>query len=130
MEQSQLLCSFSDIQNYKNHIQEICSNYKILFNKIYILQNIENSEDVFLTYNIQCDCRIDFLNKTISLHRIKLQNVLYTINALNQLIVNDNNGILDKSFKIDWTKYQNSIIITNDDGLRIIKTKLLKIWNL
>jgi hypothetical protein len=65
----------------------------------------------------------------MAIHRKKETNTLYTINALNEAIREDNGGVLDKSFSLDWTKYQNSLLLTNDSGLNIIKTKLYQIVN-
>lgn len=51
---------------------------------------------------------------------------MYTINALNRLIV-DENGELDKSYQIDWDKYRNSVILTDGDGYKVMKTSLFRI---
>ena len=64
---------------------------------------------------------------TISLHRKKHSNTLYTINALNQIIVQLNNGVLDKRFPVPWKDYRNCILLYNDDKLVEIKTKIHKI---
>ena len=40
---------------------------------------------------------------TILLHRKKESNTLYTINALNALVRQLNNGMLDNRFIINWT---------------------------
>ena len=67
---------------------------------------------------------------TISLHRKKQTNTLYTINALNEVIRSKNGGVLDKSFQVDWSEFQNSLLLTNDSGLNIIRTKIHKIINI
>ena len=46
---------------------------------------------------------------TISLHRKKNTNTLYTINALNDLIRELNAGKLDKTYPIKWENYKNSL---------------------
>ena len=81
------------------------------------------------TYNVEK--LEDFIrnSKTMAIHRKKETNTLYTINALNEALREDNGGVLDKSFSLDWTKYQNSLLLTNDSGLNIIKTKLYQIVN-
>ena len=60
-------------------------------------------------------------------HRKKESNTIYTINALNKLIISENNGILDKRFQIDWQKYRNSVILTDGDGYKVMKTSLFRI---
>ena len=64
------------------------------------------------------------LDNTISLHRKKLTNSLYTINALNELIRTVNNGVLDTSFQVEWENYRNCILTTNEDGLKRINTEV------
>ena len=59
-------------------------------------------------------------------HRKKESNTMYTINALNRLIV-DENGSLDKSYQVDWEKHRNSVILTDGDGYKIMKTSLFRI---
>jgi hypothetical protein len=65
----------------------------------------------------------------MAIHRKKDTNTLYTINALNEAIRKANNGILDKKFSLDWKEYQNSLLLTNDQGLNVVRTKLYKIIN-
>ena len=67
---------------------------------------------------------------TISIHRKKETNTLYTVNALNEVIRVVNNGVLDKSYQLDWQQYQNSFILTDDEGYRIINLVFFKkiIW--
>jgi hypothetical protein len=46
------------------------------------------------------------------------------------LIRESNNGRLDKSFIIDWSKYTNSMVLTKMDSTRIIKTEIFKVIKL
>jgi hypothetical protein len=64
------------------------------------------------------------------LHRKKESNSLYTINALNILVKQLNNGVLDKTFQINWNNYRNSVLLTQGEDLRIINTRIYKIINL
>lgn len=70
---------------------------------------------------------MEFLPNTIMAHRKKETNTLYTINALNRLIRNLNNGEMDKLYPIDWNSYRNSMILTDGDGFKIMKTNLFRI---
>jgi len=67
---------------------------------------------------------------TITLHRKKSTNTLYTINAMNELIRQNNNGRIDHNFKIDWDDYFNSILLLDNEGIVIIPTKLQDIVQL
>jgi hypothetical protein len=53
------------------------------------------------------------------------------VNALNEVIVAVNNGVLDKSYQLDWSQFQNSFILTNDAGYRVIELVFYKkiSWN-
>jgi hypothetical protein len=126
---SQLLCTFSNQRDYESALIQISSAHEITFNKIYVLQDVDNDYNMYLTYNADMQGE-DFLPKTISVHRKKQTNTLYTINALNNIVMEENGGIRDESFELDWEKYRNSIILTSDDGVRVISTKLFKIINL
>ena len=91
--------------------------FKLLVDEIdSIIQKISQK------YNIEYE--EDFMQgiqDTISLHRKKHTNTLYTINALNDLIRELNGGKLDKSFSVDWENYRNSLLLTSDSGLNKIR---------
>ena len=67
---------------------------------------------------------------TISVHRKKQTNTIYTINAINKLIELKNNGVLDKSFRIDWDELKNSVLVTAYGKLKVVHTKLSDIIEL
>tara|TARA_B100000073_G_scaffold342235_1_gene344986 strand:+ start:820 stop:1140 length:321 start_codon:yes stop_codon:yes gene_type:complete len=102
---------------------------EIVFNKIYVFENMDDNNSLICTYNVEKT--EDFIqnNKTMAIHRKKETNTLYTINALNEAIRKENNGVLDKSYSLNWESYRNSLLLTNDAGLNIIRTKLYKIIN-
>ena len=124
----QLLCTFAKKDNLNEIIDIIISCNKILFDKIYVFSNTTETSNLICTYNVEFDT--DFMEgilNTISLHRKKHTNTLYTINALNQIILQLNNGVLDKKFPIPWDNYRNCILLYNDDKLVEIKTKIHKV---
>ena len=126
---SQLLCTFTTKKDIEKVIEEIKVAYDIAFKKIYVLQNEDNINELICTYNVNFDTSIDYnaVSSTISLHRKKHTNTLYTINALNECIKNLNNGILDQKFMIPWENFKNMLLITNSDGLNKINTRIYKI---
>ena len=97
-----------------------------MFKKIYLLENLDNNRQLMLTYNVVKGSSIH-LPQTISLHRKKQTNTLYTINAINEIVILLNDGSMDKNFPIPWENYSNSMLLTGDEGLKVIKTKLFKI---
>ena len=126
---TQLLCTFTDIHNLDFTIDLIIECNDIFYNKIYILSSIDDPKQLMCTYNIpKSDDFLDGVRNTISLHRKKHSNTLYTINALNTLIRKLNNGILDKTFSINWDDYKNCILLfDSEDSIQRINTKLYKI---
>jgi hypothetical protein len=129
---TQLLCTFTTQHNLEQSIRDITKNFKIVFDKIYVLQNEEKTKELICTYNVDREEKIDFnsVNNTISLHRKKITNTLYTINALNELIKTINNGVLDTNYQVEWDTYKNMILISNKEGLQKIPTRILKIIEL
>ena len=127
---TQLLCTFahrSDINIISEYIQQ---TFQIPEQRIFVFENEWDSNKLYCTYNIE-PTRTRAVN-TISIHRKKETNTLYTVNALNALIETVNNGILDKSYQIDWTRYQNSFILTDpEEGYRVIGLTFYKriSWN-
>lgn len=128
---NRLFCSFSKKDGLEERLDEIVTEYKILYNKIFVLSSPE-SEEYLCTYNIEIEGpSTKILTNTILLHRKKETNTLYTINALNSIVKSKNNGVLDNSYQIDWQEYKNSVLLTQPDGsLRKLNTAIHKIVNL
>ena len=126
-ELKQLLCTFSNSLQYTEVIKEIPQQYTLIDNKIFIFANENNLRELYLTFNVQKTDRNNRYKGTISIHRKKQTNTLYTLNAMNRLIEDENNGVYDKNFQLSWELYKNSIILTNDVGVKIVPLKLLSI---
>jgi len=124
---TQLLCTFTKTKLLTKCVDKIIETYDVLYNKIFVLNNDGNKHELMCTYNIDSSKDIQILPDTISLHRKKQTNTLYTINALNECIKNSNNGVLDTSFQLNWDSYRNSILVTNDEGLRRIDTSIKEV---
>tara|TARA_B100000780_G_C21057679_1_gene425014 strand:+ start:333 stop:749 length:417 start_codon:yes stop_codon:yes gene_type:complete len=125
---TQLLCTFTKKDRFNDTLDIIISCNDIVFDKVYTFQNENDLNQLICTYNVEYN--EDFMQgiqDTISLHRKKHTNTLYTINALNDLIRELNGGRLDKTFPIEWENYKNSLLLTGDDGLNKIPTKIYKI---
>ena len=125
---TQLLCTFTSKDGLQKTLQDIRETYVIVYNYIYILQNKSNLDELYVTYNINTEFKPPQpLEDTILIHRKKESNTLYTINALNQLVREENGGVLDKTFVIDWQKFKNSIILTNTEGTKRIQTRIYEV---
>jgi hypothetical protein len=124
---NRLFCSFTPKDKLDQRLAEINSQYKILYSKIFVLASPE-SEEYMCTYNIEVEGQeTTILGNTILLHRKKETNTLYTINALNTLIMNLNNGIMDNRFPINWAEYRNSMLLTQGNEFRKLNTIVHKI---
>jgi len=121
-----LLCTFTLENDLQPTIDNIVSNYNILNGKIFVLQMSENPE-LACTYNIESGNLSDLLGNTISIHRRKETNTLYTINGLNFLIKSLNNNILDKNYKVNWDDYSNTAILVTDKKLILHELQIYKI---
>ena len=127
---NKLFCTFSSKNDLESTLSNIQSQYKILFNKIFVLY-VASTEEYVCTYNIDHNNMSNgLLGNTILLHRKKESNTLYTINALNDLIKSLNDGVLDTSFTINWIDYKNCILLTHAGELRRLDTKIFKIITL
>ena len=130
MTQKQLLCTFSNSVQYTDVLKEIPQQYKLIDNKIFIFANENNLRELYLTFNVEKNDLNNRFKGTISIHRKKQTNTLYTLNAMNKLIADENNGVYDKNFQLSWELYKNSIILTNDIGVKIVPLKLFSIHSM
>ena len=122
---TQLLCTFTTEGDFESKVATILSTFEMFSRKVFVLR-LDPSKELMISYNIIPN-EAKFLPSTIMVHRKKESNTIYTINALNKLIISENNGILDKRFQIDWQKYRNSVILTDGDGYKVMKTSLFRI---
>jgi hypothetical protein len=128
MKDTQLLCTFTVSTEYKTLVEHVKTFYTLSNNKIFVFNNEKNDNELYLTYNIiYTDTSSKKLPNTISIHRKKQTNTLYTLNAMNRLITEENNGTFDKTFQLNWEYYKNSLIITNEVSVKIIGLKIFDI---
>ena len=125
---TQLLCTFTTKSRLNETIDIIVGCNDILYEKVYVFQNGNDLNQLICTYNVEfIDNYEESIIDTISLHRKKQSNTLYTINALNEVIREKNNGVLDKSYMVDWNEFSNTLLLTNEMGLQKIPTKIFQI---
>jgi hypothetical protein len=127
---NKLFCTFTTQDELDTTVSDINRRYSILYNKIFILESPQ-SKELICTYNIDTGNISDKpLPNTILLHRKKESNTLYTINALNALIRQLNNGTLDTRFIVNWADYKNCILLNTGPELRKLDTAIHKIIDL
>jgi hypothetical protein len=130
MEKTKLFCTFTKKNDIYKTLQKIDKKYKLFANNIYALENLDNDNEMILTYNVyNYD---EMIPNTIFVHRKKETNTLYSLNAMNEIIKKINNGKLDENIEVPWKNYKNSLIILRgyEKKLVILNTKLFGIIKL
>ena len=127
---NRLYCTFTTLDDYEQVANTIQSSYVILFDKLFVLESLDK-EKIMITYNVDMNNSAinSMVDNTILVHRKKQTNTLYTINALNELIKSLNNGVIDKSFTVNWNDYRNCILLIQTEGFNRIDTKIKEIIN-
>ena len=133
-----LLATFCKARNVKETIDLIADEFEVVGGKIFVLQDESDRYKKILTYNIVKEDVVfsEVIKNTISLHRKKETNTLYTLNALNEVVREQNSGVIDPKFSVDWVPHRNTLLVTykddetGDQHLRRIETRLISIVNL
>jgi hypothetical protein len=126
---NKLFCTFVPLNEVDSFIREITSEYTILYNKIFVL-HIKSNDEYVCTYNVDQPNINNIPENTILVHRKKETNTLYTINALNELIKSLNEGIVDTNYRINWQHYKNTVLLTQQGDLKLLRTKIYQIVEL
>ena len=121
---TQLLCTFAHKTNLDIVIEYIKQNFEVPERRIFVFSNYTNRNELYCTFNAEDNGHRG--KNTISIHRKKETNTLYTVNALNEVIKDLNNGVLDKTMIIPWEAFENSFILQDDPGYKRIDLILYK----
>lgn len=108
-------------------------HFKLRIDKKYVyIFDCEEEDQVMLTYSVKKKNEIDlksFVFKTLIIH--KKGSTIYTINALNKLIEEENDidsaNIIHKNFKVDWDKYKNKLILIDKNS--IVITSITRVFS-
>ena len=126
---NKLFCTFTSLENLDRLVEDLQSQYTIMYNKMFVL-HIKSNNEYVVTYNVDQGNVSSIPENTILVHRKKDSNTLYTINALNELIKGLNGGIVDSRYRVNWQHYRNTILLTQQNELKELKTKIHKIIEL
>lgn len=121
----QLLCTFAHRKDLDIIADYIIGSYTITEHRLFVFSDANLRNDLYVTYNVET-ADTKRIPNTILIHRKKETNTMYTVNALNTVIREANNGVLDKTFIINWLTYRNSLLLTDSDALRHIPLQLFK----
>jgi len=124
----QLLCTFAETKTFKEIVKDIRKFYMIPNAKFFVFSNTKVPNEIYITYNVipEQGRELSKFPNTISIHRKKQTNTLYSLNALN-VLVKEENGKPDKNFIIDWNLYKNSLVISGEVSVRIISLKIVDV---
>lgn len=127
MNKTLLLASFIPLERVELFLKYLESKFDITKDKVFCYKNMGDESKVIITFKLnkpdgkQLNLKSLFPN-AIPIH--KKGEALYTINALNKLITNMNfnsiGNIDHKSIKIDWSQYQNKLLMINGEELTFL----------
>ena len=126
MDKTILLASFIFPERLDWYLGYLEKNFSITKDKVFVFKNLDDESKLIITFKfiLKESKKVDFNSifpNAILIH--KKGNAIYTINALNKLIEStqgDNIGNINyKSVIIDWSNYQNKLILTNNSQLAI-----------
>jgi hypothetical protein len=125
MDKTILLASFIFPERVDWFLSYLEAKFDIPKSQVFCYKNLDDESKVILTFRITIPDGKKLNLKELFPSAIPINkkgNALYTINALNKLIETLNDGKIGnieyKSFKIDWDKYQNKLILITDEELR------------
>lgn len=125
------VCTFSNQEQLEKDLDYIRRHVVVKFNKIVVLQNIQEPNKLYFIYQIPIEQTKDLykIKDTILVHRKKQTNTIFTINSLNQLIKQNNEGVLDKEYLISWVDYKNMIILLDkNNNINKMEIKLNQVF--
>lgn len=126
---TQLLCTFSRKLDYPSVIDKIKKFYDLSDPRLFVFETCNDGNSIVITYNVFItDDYLKKLPDTISVHRKKKTGTIYTLNAMNKIIEEENGGRLDRNFNLNWEMYKNCLIITSPNGYRVIEIQLIEIY--
>lgn len=125
-----LLASFVPHDKIDAAFEQISRVADVDRGRIFVFRSPDLDDYVF-TYNVQAEHANTKFSAiwpdTISIHRKKETNTLFSLNALNELIKSENNGQLIQSYKIQWENYRNCFLLYRNGHLAVLQLELIKL---
>lgn len=107
-----LSCRERDLPIYIDYVKV---KHNINRSNIITYRLVDQPQELLLVFAV-ADQSINIPTATV-VHRKAASETVYTINGLNRLIVANNNGVLDKTYKVDWSLYQHCFLTTKNNTL-------------
>lgn len=108
-----ILCTFVNIKNLKNTTDLLYEKIPETIGNIDIYKNLYTRDGVICIYYVDSSNKYVHDN-TIKIHRKSYTNTLYTINALNAIIIRSNNNTVDHEYQIQWDIYRDRFLLNID----------------
>jgi len=128
---SLLLASFVRKDELYNAIDQISESINIRKDSIFVFMNEDDVNEYILTYNMNPEFAntkfTTIWKNTISVHRKKHTNTLYSLNAMNEFIKTKCGGQLNREYQIDWTQFENKFLIIKNGKLKPLPLRLIKL---
>ena len=125
-----LIAAFIEKNKLEQFLQDLQEDFDVEQEKVFIFENLDDDSQYIATFYIELelgeriDLRKHFKNALI-VHKKKKS--FYTINALNSLIEQEFNlekgNINYKRWKVDWSKFENKLIINSNNKLVLVPLK-------
>lgn len=125
-----LIAAFISRNKLEPFLKKIYKEFDVESKRVFIYENLEDNSQYVTTFYISLNIgeKIflqNYFKNALIVH--KKNKTFYTINALNKLIEKEHNldkGNIDyKNWKIDWSKFQNKIIVNSNNKLVLIGLK-------
>jgi len=119
-----LIASFIFPERLNSFYNYLENKFNIKRNNVFLFNNLDDDSKVIVTFKLEVDD-----DKRLNLKQLFSSAVLvhkkgscfFTIDALNLIIEleskQDKGNINYKDYKIDWQKYQNKILLTNNQDI-------------
>ena len=124
MEKPILLATFIFPERVEWFLDYLETKFKISKDKVFCYKNLDDESKLIITFKLlipngkHLNLK-DLFPSAIPIH--KKGDALYTINSLNKLIdqtnIKSNEYIDNKLIKIDWSQYQNKLILIKNNEL-------------
>ncbi len=124
MNRSIILASFVFPEKLDTFLNYLEKRFRLDRERIFVYDNVDDPLKKIVTYKVflKDGKKIDLKSifpRTIIIH--KKGECLYTINALNRLIEEENDletgNVEHRNYELDWDKYQNKLVLTTAEGV-------------
>ena len=114
-----LIGTFVKKKDIHNFVDRLCGLFNMSEDKIYVYKVEGNSEEYLTTFKSFDKSILSTKLKESTVLHVK-NGCLFSINALNKLIESEC-GSVDTSYKVDWDRYKDTLIMNNKGEFTIHK---------